>query len=113
MPRGTVKDPAGHQSPDHEFGYIQRIPGNEEGLTFDDLKWGDGSQQVKVIPFLNRIHPDDGNPLFQKAGSPEDFTSVTAYVYVKNGEGETLELGNIGIAVLDQQKTIRKFLGLE
>ena len=84
MPRGTVKDPTGHQSGPYDFGYIQRIPENFTQL--EDLAWP-GSTQSRVIPFFN----SEAN---LKVGTPVTFDSVEAEVYY---QGKSV--GTIGIAI--------------
>ena len=86
MPRGTVKDPTGHQSGPYDFGYIQRIPENFSQL--EDLAWP-GSTQSRVIPFLNKDKAKG-----PAVGTIVNFQSVQAEVYL---DGECL--GTIGIAV--------------
>jgi hypothetical protein len=108
MPRGTVKDPTGHQSSPYEFGFIKR----------NKLKWPK-LNRFKVIPYLNRdkpvnrAKPQDSTPIHSHPGPSTIYASVEAFVYVKNSKGKTMELGNIGVAVLDSQKEILDFLGLE
>jgi hypothetical protein len=85
MPRGTVKDPTGHQSKDYDFGYIQRMP--EDFDEYGKLVWPDGSAQPKSIPFLN----SEAN---LKVGTSVTFDSVEAEVY---HQGECV--GTIGIAI--------------
>ena len=99
MARGTVKDPRGHQSDDRDFGYIQRKIGGVEKLTFDQIKWEDGSEQIKVIPFRN-------NQLNYGFGQKVKFKSIKAHVVLLDGD-EVVKfqkdfpggyLGTIGIA---------------
>ena len=102
MSRGTVKDPTGHQSPDHAFGYLQRTKGNP------DIHWKDVTDngRFKVIPYLNKI--DLGNP-DQKHSEPDEavvrFQSVKAYVCYEE-DGVYKKIGDIGIAVLNTQEEL-------
>jgi len=87
MPRGTVKDPAGHQSKEHDFGYIQR----EEGPP-----WSEDEGPYKAIPFKNRDKNQDR--IYTKPKEIAKFKSRTAEVVYK---GKVM--GTIGIAVLKEQ----------
>ena len=94
MSKGTVKDPTGHQSPGHDFGYIQR----DKSENNKDLVWplpdNPANDNYKAIPFQN-LEPDGTK---YKTGDQVDFKSRTAEVFYKNKR-----LGTIGIALTKKQ----------
>ena len=93
MARGTVKDPTGHQSQPHDFGYIQRANENDP-----DLIWPDPTQpeNLKAIPFPNK--EINGVRPYPKEGIPISFLPRKATVSYKG-----TELGTIGIGMTREQ----------
>jgi pyruvate formate-lyase activating enzyme-like uncharacterized protein len=107
MARGTVKDPTGHQSKPHDFGYIQR----DKSENNKDLVWplpdNPANDNYKAIPFKNE-EPDGTR---YNEGDPVDFKSRTAHVvYLTKKELDDFHkhfpdkyLGTIGIALTKEQ----------
>jgi hypothetical protein len=93
MAKGTVKDPTGHQSQPHDFGYLQR-----QNESDPNLKWADETDKLKAIPFLTK--KPDGT--IYEVGQELQFHPKTVGVFeFRKFGGQVFVgpfLGTIGIA---------------
>ena len=102
MARGTVKDPTGHQSQPHDFGFIQRSKNENNPNLVWPIPDDPENENYKAIPWLKTLKPDGTE---YQAGDPIDFHTRTVGVFEFKKFGSQIFvgpfLGTIGIAEAD------------